>query len=435
MLHAGDCLAALAKLPDDSVDSVVTDPPYHLTSGKTGSKGFMGKAWDGGDIAFRPDVWREALRVLKPGGHLLAFSGSRTYHRMAVAIEDAGFEIRDQIAWVYGSGFPKSLDVSKAIDEGAGRVPVPTGQFKRASIQRLNDLRGAFASHPEETKRVAVTKAACAAAREWQGWGTALKPALEPICVARKPLSERTVAANVLKWGTGALNIDAGRINYSGTKDAAAAAAEHRSRQATDADFLSTKKPMNFQPGEWLAGSAGLGRWPANFAHDGSDEVLAEFPATASGSIAAHHVRTTSKTAGVYGERAAPSETTTGDSGSAARFFYCAKASRAERRGSKHPTVKPLALMRWLVRLVTPPGGLVLDPFAGTGATAEAALAEGFRARLIEREAEYRLDIARRLTTTPKRRNAETPKRRNAETPRLRPVQIGRTIGPVGLRR
>ena len=231
-LHAGDCLRVLAKLPENSVDSIVCDPPYHLTAKRGASAGFMGKAWDGGDIAFRPDVWIAALRVLKPGGHLVAFSAARTYHRLAVAIEDAGFEIRDQLLWLYGSGFPKSLDVSKAIDKAAGakreigdyrspahaipRKPARERQHEGWSRPYMDDAALYDAS-------LRCSLPATDAAREWSGWGTALKPAHEPLVCARKPLGERTVAANVLRWGCGALNIDACRVETSeGTSRACA---------------------------------------------------------------------------------------------------------------------------------------------------------------------------------------------------------------------
>ena len=426
-LHHGDCLEVLRSLPDCSVDSVVTDPPYGLS--------FMGKRWDY-DVP-SVDVWTECLRVLKPGGHLLAFAGTRTQHRMAVRIEDAGFEIRDMIAWVYGSGFPKSLDVSKAIDKqrddsedihrvvrwvearrvesgvtraqveahfetqniGQALFTITAGSKSRvatweqwielksllkfdndmdAEVWRLNGRKGkpgeAFAERQvvgqkivngEEgtaggyqngiasvrgsdisiQRQINITAPATDAAKQWQGWGTALKPALEPITVARKPLIG-TVAENVLQHGTGAINVDGGRVEG--------------------------------------------GRWPANFIHDGSEEATDLLK-------------------------------------DSARFFYCAKASKADRdagldgshskqmdesrkhgnpggdnprnrgvqeRTNFHPTVKPTDLMRYLCRLVTPPSGIVLDPFMGSGSTGKAAMMEGFAFVGIEREAEY-IDIAK----------------------------------------
>ena len=416
-LHAGDCLDVLKTLAENSVDSVVCDPPYHLHGSKSGKSGFTGKAWDGGDIAFRPDVWREALRVLKPGGHLVAFSATRTYHRMAVAVEDAGFEIRDMVPWLYSQGFPKSLDVSKAIDKAAGAKREVVGRKTGRAATPSQDIRGGrlIGGANSAIDCSAITAPATPEAATWSGFGTALKPALEPTVLARKPLSEPTVAANVLRWGTGAINIDGCRIEGSGNKTFARIAGD-RSRE-------------NYRTGRPAPGSGAptdIGRWPANLAHDGSPEVLAEFPQTTSGLFKGKRRPDASRT--VLGGFSGDTEEveTYGDSGSAARFFYCGKASRAERAGSKHPTVKPLKLMRWLVRLVTPPGGVVLDPFAGTGTTAQAALAEGFDAVLIEREAEYRLDIARRL-------RASAVGSRAAPTAASR--SLGRTIGPVGLKR
>lgn len=363
-IHDGNCIDVMRSMPDNSVDSIVTDPPYEL--------GFMGKSWDSTGIAFNVEVWAEALRVLKPGGHLLAFSGSRTYHRMAVAIEDAGFQIRDQIMWIYGSGFPKSLDVSKAIDKAAGakredRVVVDSGVSGSMSGERINIVDAGTPVQPE-----AVT---------WQGWGTALKPAHEPIVLARKPLIG-TVAANVLEWGTGGLNIDGSRV------------------ASTDSFGGGAKGTSGFAVGYghdgWVAGSE-LGRWPANLIHDGSDEVVEGF-------------------------------------GEPARFFYCAKASKRDRnegldgfegqsigakgnglaricatcnastiqgcdcpdrtyvnptRQNHHPTVKPTDLMRYLVKLITPPNGIVLDPFTGSGSTGKGAVIEGFNFVGIELDPDY----------------------------------------------
>lgn len=369
-LHAGDCLVVLACLPDNSIDSVVTDPPYHLTSivkrfgaenaapakaGKTGaykraSAGFMGKQWDGGDIAFRVELWEQVLRVLKPGGHIVAFSGTRTYHRMACAIEDAGVEIRDQIGWAYGSGFPKS-----------------------------HNQKG-----------------------DWQGWGTALKPAWEPIVLARKLLIG-TVAANIHAHGTGALNIDGCRV-----------ATEKGDYDHPGNSGIEDKRTVygDFANGNQSKPHA-QGRWPANVIHDGSDEVVGAFPQTKSGYTDGSKGGVQQAVFGKYG--AGQFAESYGDEGSAARFFYTAKADADDRLGSKHPTVKPLDLMQWLVRLVTPPGGTVLDPFAGTGTTGEAAWREGFNAALIEREAEYQDDIRRRMKLAlggPEERQRESIKAR-----------------------
>jgi len=328
-LRSGDCRELLKELEDCSVDSIVTDPPYEL--------GFMGKSWDRQGIAYDLNVWRECLRVLKPGGHLLAFGGARTYHRLACAIEDAGFEIRDQIMWIYGSGFPKSHDVSKAIDKEAGAereiTQHATAEYKRGKIIKWDNR----ASSKRERRDIPATDAA----RQWQGWGTALKPAHEPICVARKPL-DGTVAANVLAYGTGAINVDGCRI---GTEGGTAKANIQKGEVNGERAGTSMGKNISFK---CEIAKLDAGRWPANVIHDGSDEVIALFPKS--------------------------------KAGSAARFFYCAKASNKDRgEYNNHPTVKPTELMRYLCRLVTPPGGLILDPFMGSGSTGKAAILEGFR--------------------------------------------------------
>jgi len=526
-LHLGDCIEVMRTMPDNSVDSIVTDPPYEL--------GFMGKSWDASGIANSVAMWREALRVLKPGGHLLAFSGSRTYHRMTCAIEDAGFDIRDQIMWVYGSGFPKSLDVSKALEAfaktgrsdsqvtGDGRSRVPGQHFKE--FRKGNGPKAEFTPTTDDAKK-------------WDGWGTALKPAHEPICVARKPLVG-TVAVNVLAHGVGALNIDECRVSGESTA-------------RTTGKVLSSKG---------VIGDAG--RWPANLIHDGSAEVVALFPREAGASAPVRGTEASAANVGrVTGERERVAGVFHGDKGSAARFFYtvqseqecnantavnnstllsqvdgfaqnlaaiaalhvgkplsnlirrfmsdmasefgqnaapsmqaiqsieqrfslellhistpaktgshanpaevlaltsttmiiqslsniagsaddatspiiamilghgarvcdpslrerfkyCAKASRAdrnegledpgpqfqhgstlrdaenlaaERNGNFHPTVKPTDLMAYLVRLVTPPGGTVLDLFMGSGSTGKAAVREGFRFIGIDMTPEY----------------------------------------------
>lgn len=594
-----DCRDALRALPAECVDSVVTDPPYHLTSivkrfgganaapaqfgtdgaYKRASTGFMGKQWDGGDIAFDPAFWAEVYRVLKPGGHVVAFGASRGYHRMACAIEDAGFEIRDSLMWVYASGFPKSHDVSKGIDKAAGAKREKIGE-RRAGIKPNGGLCEGGLN--EADKMLPITAPATPEAVQWEGWGTALKPAFEPIllcskpltvaqhvaiCVegvtcqilellewcdssvsgaeksfsdirakcdavassvaanakirslasigiasfadqtstllaresnapirtrgcfvlshvkpngsedktaeqviprgqaedistrlldmsmsvtmgdiseniallwndisvalldgantftietaskltialktlnlsmqqhisidtgnlspdalpivlARKPLSEGTVAANVLKWGTGALNIDGCRVEAS---DGANRARPPR----TSNEILGGGKGTNLT----ASPHNDAGRWPANVVHDGSEEVVGAFPTQKSG--AWNGKRNSSKTKNTFGEFESRDETPREASeGSAARFFYSAKASKADRAGSKHPTVKPISLMRWLARLVTPPGGVVLDPFAGSGTTGAACAAEGFRCILIEREAEYVGDVLRRF--------------------------------------
>jgi site-specific DNA-methyltransferase (adenine-specific) len=419
-LHGGDSREVLATLETASVDSVVCDPPYGLE--------FMGKEWDkfapertryhgeradtrkniGDDdtkpssrhhvsysmgranfkrcqdcgkrefsgspckcekpswlleqpegppprmVAFQKfmqEIFSEVLRVLKPGGHLVAFSGTRTYHRLAVAIEDAGFEIRDQLAWAYGSGFPKSHNIGN-------------------------------------------------------GYGTALKPAWEPIVLARKPLIG-TVAANVLQHGTGALNIDGCRIE-----------GEKPIRENTEG-----VEGMFGLGSRVVAGVSTIGRWPANLLHDGSEEVVRLFPETASGASNAGHKRGVGVTSWDGGGGTIERDYGN-DSGSAARFFYTSKADADDRLGSKHPTVKPVDLMQWLVRLVTPKGGTCLDPFAGTGTTGEAAWREGCRAILIEREEEYQADIARRLelAVQPTKRAAVAKTKNQLDDPNALPL-------------
>jgi site-specific DNA-methyltransferase (adenine-specific) len=397
-LHAGDCLAVVKMLADNSIDAAISDPPYALVSiaqrfgaddaapckpGATGvyqraSAGFMGKTWDTGETAFAVKFWREVFRVLKPGAHVVAFGGTRSYHRLACAIEDAGFEIRDQIGWCYGSGFPKSHNVGLAIDKALGWFDD-------------DEIAAGMCSH---------------AAAILSAEGTALKPAWEPICLARKPLSESTVAANVLRWGTGAINVDGCRVGFAGTEDAAAAAAA-----AAAASFAAGRARGSVRQSQSIGKEsrdgtnaydpfALAGRWPANIVHDGSAEVLAAFPDVHSAGAARSEPG-----GGEYGGGKGWGNIGKGvkgfrvgdNSGSAARFFYSAKADSDDRLGSKHPTVKPVDLMRWLCRLVTPPGGTILDPFAGTGTTGEAAWREGFSAVLIEREAEYCADVARRM--------------------------------------
>lgn len=360
----GDVNERLRMLSDASIHAIVTDPPYEL--------GFMGKTWDATGIAFTAEMWLEVWRVLKPGGHLLAFGGSRTYHRMAVAIEDAGFEIRDQIMWLYGSGFPKSLDVSKAIDKAAGaeREVVSAGKAMKRMIPGTDqDRTGSWIKDNGREFIPTVTAPSTDAAKQWQGWGTALKPAHEPIVVARKPLIG-TVAANVLEHGTGALNIDGCRVVTTEST--------MRTIGAKRAEGWAFSSAAGSQCGSVV------GRWPANLIHDGSDEVLEAFAQYGErGAAAPVTLRNGDKFRNSYGtfagNRDEQGSTFQGDTGTAARFFYCAKASRSERgQDNKHPTVKPVALMQYLCRLVTPPGGTVLDPFAGSGTTGIAAAREGF---------------------------------------------------------
>ena len=460
-IYGADCADVLRSMLDrgERVHAVVTDPPYGLS--------FMGKHWDHG--LPDPAVWRLLFDLLPPGGHLAAFGGTRTFHRLACNIEDAGFEMRDTLMWLYGTGFPKSHDVGEAIDKQGGQeigwfagwlrekreaagisrddlarhFPSASGGMtgcvwnweagiRTPSARQFNELCRLL-GHPEMSiaevereviaqrdgstrtfnvgardlvgERRPITAPATPKAAEWAGWGTALKPAWEPIILARKPLAG-TVAANVLAHGTGAINVDGcrvptpdgetnprvarrqGAVNHLSDRPAAETEAEGR--------MVSRQSPEAFR--RERAGEA-LGRWPANVLHDGSDEVEAAFAAFGERTSGAWDgKRNTPKTKDVFGAFVQRDEKPkAGDSGTASRIFYSAKATAADRAGSKHPTVKPVALMRWLARLVCPPGGVVLDPFAGSGTTGAAAAAEGMRYVLIERDADYLADIYRRL--------------------------------------
>jgi len=397
MLLKGNCLELLAEMPDNSVDSIVTDPPYEL--------GFMGKSWDNSGIAYSVELWSQALRVLKPGGHLLAFGGSRTYHRLASAVEDAGFEIRDQIMWLYGSGFPKSLDVSKAIDKAAGAEREVVGHNHYAN-RRPNAVPGEVMETGLGINHD-ITAPATLKAQQWQGWGTALKPAHEPIVVARKPLIG-TVAANVLTYGTGAMNIDGSRVPSDDGFEKAWDKPVSTNISAQGGKYISEG---NQHTVDLTSNRPVGGRWPANVIHDGSEEVLEGFPDTGKSTGGRIGKKSMGAVTNVPAGDYQAGDPGYGDSGSAARFFYCAKASKSERNAGLegfelkresdrpsddkpggdnprnrtntasqnfHPTVKPIALMRYLVKLVTPPNGTVLDPFLGSGTTAVAAILEGF---------------------------------------------------------
>lgn len=386
----GDCLEVLKTMPDNSVDSIVTDPPYEL--------GFMGKKWDSTGIAYNVELWQECLRVLKYGGYLLAFGGTRTYHRMTCAIEDAGFEIRDCIQWLYGSGFPKSHNISKAIDKkfGAEREVVghssnPNGNSQGYTGERYSEKRQTkFGIVQDQPLKTAPSTNE---AKQWDGWGTHLKPANEPIVLARKPISEKTIADNVLKWGTGGLNIDGCRIGTEQIKT-------YGKRQGKGVSLEWSK----YTSPEGYEGGMHQGRFPANVILDEeAGELLDEQSGIKKGSgkqtVSFHKP---SKNNCMSGDNLGHTTIANiGDSGGASRFFYCAKASKAERRESKHPTVKPLNLMRYLVRLVTPPNGTALDPFAGSGTTLEAAMLEGFCFVGIEEQAEYIPDIQARVGIDP----------------------------------
>ena len=359
-LRLGDCLDELKKLPDNSVDACITDPPYGLS--------FMGKKWDY-DVP-SVEVWKEVLRVLKPGGHLLSFSSARTYHRMVVQVEDAGFEIRDQIMWVYGSGFPKNHNLGKYIHKL--KTDGNCREVKNKGVGNTNGhffVAGKHLDNREETPED----------KDWEGWGTALKPAHEPIVLCRKPISEKNIAENVLKWGTGGLNIDASRVP---TDDVVT----NHSKKC-DSDIYGTYGNIETHQTEGQK----LGRFPANFIHDGSQGVLDLFPNSKGGAYPAKRGQAVNTTF-ASGQKGIARQM--GDDGSAARFFYCAKASKKERgEGNNHPTVKPIALMSYLIGLVTPPGGVVLDPFMGSGSTGCAAVQDGFNFVGIELNEEY-LNIA-----------------------------------------
>jgi DNA modification methylase len=395
-LWHGDNRWVLADLPTDSIDACVTDPPYELA--------FMGRKWDASGIAYDAEVWAQVFRVLKPGGHLLAFGGTRTWHRLAVAIEDAGFEVRDSIAWMYGSGFPKSLDVSKAIDKAAG------AQREVVGSKPWSNSAQHFVPNEDHTQRVNldITAPATPAAKQWSGFGTALKPAHEPIVVARKPLIG-TVAENVLAHGTGALNIDGCRIGYASDADKEQALAGDAFKRKDTSDKGWSRpwmedaervERMNREAKERAQG----GRWPANVILDESQAAELD---RQSGVVASSGVyvgdglrRSEGNVAVDFGGMSRPG-TMYCDTGGASRFFYVPKANSSERPrdgDTAHPTVKPVDLMRYLVKLVTPPGGTVLEPFAGSGTTAEACVIEGFRCIAIEMTEDYLPLITQRLS-------------------------------------
>jgi len=403
-IYHGNNLDILPELQSNSVDSIVCDPPYEL--------GFMGKSWDSSGIAYSVELWQQCLRVLKPGGHILAFGGSRTWHRLAVAIEDAGFEMRDSIAWLYGSGFPKSHNISIAIDKQSGAMGHRGKRFENSGLRR----QGKDVADPTG---IEAHKPITDDAKKWDGWGTALKPAHEPIVVGRKPLIG-TVAENVLKYGTGGINIDATRIETEDNLNGGAYA-----------------KNATFRDDGWGMQRAGagdfeqpLGRWPANIILDEhTAELLDKQTGTlTSGALKAGRVIAHTNIDFRSGLDLHNYESKA-NSGGASRFFYVAKANKkdrneglnelkvvavgslnmrtdahAERNGETtkpaqnfHPTVKPTALMQYLIRLVTPDNGVVLDPFAGSGSTGKAAILENKRFIGIELTAEYLPIIEGRL--------------------------------------
>ena len=413
LLH-GDCLEQMKTLEDNSVDSIVSDPPYGIS--------FMAKKWDY-DVP-SVEVWKEAMRVLKPGGHALIACGTRTQHRMVVNIEDAGFEIRDVVSWIYGSGFPKSLNVSKQIDKAAGAEREVVGTYDSRGLyddaNRAGNVNtsGDFLKSVDSVKK--KTAPATDAAKQWDGWGTALKPSCEFFTLCRKPLSESTIAKNVLKWGTGGINIDGCRVEGAKpdtTRGASSKASSMAGKLGSQGRIVDD----------------GKGRFPANLIHDGSQEVLELFPETKSGAIKpSKHIHKGGKGSSLAGSKDGslnnylPHQEYKSDKGSAARFFYCAKASKKDRNEgcdeleekdgtqrmnaslerheegreptkraeqsknrNNHPTVKPTALMSYLCRLITPPNGVVLDPYMGSGSTGKAAIREGFSFVGIELDPDY----------------------------------------------
>ena len=394
-IYCGDCREILPTLDPQSCVSVVTDPPYGLS--------FMGKKWDYEVPSVA--IWEAVFAALKPGGHLLAFAGTRTQHRMAVRIEDAGFDIRDMIAWVYGSGFPKSLDVSKAIDKAAGaerekvRVkprPETSGTMSGKADTRPWIEKSRELGYHEVDGNIPATPEAI----QWSGWGTALKPALEPITMARKPI-DGTLAANTVRHGCGGINVDGCRVALNG---------DYKCKPNGRPSQTGLKD--NYNPAKANEADT-AGRWPANLVHDGSDEVVGLFPESNGQQGKVTGKEPSSKTNAIYGDfNGRPATNPREDSGSAARFFYCAKASDREilpaeehplfkesyaAVNNTHPTVKPVDLMRWLIRLVTPPTGVLLDPFMGSGTTLVAAKMEGRRAIGIEINPEYCEIAANRL--------------------------------------
>ena len=420
-LLQGDCLEQMKLLPENSVDSIVTDPPYGLS--------FMGKKWDYDVPSI--ELWKECLRVVKPGGFLLSFAGTRTYHRMAINIEDAGFEIRDMISWLYGSGFPKSLNVGKQVDKIQGNEREVTGEKVRGDVEKAkqNGVTFAKAEANKNNKDIfgygkeILTKGNS----EWEGWGTALKPACEPIVVARKPLSEKNVALNVLKWGTGGINIDGCRIPTNPEVDDMLRSVDRNKRESETWEKGSGFKNENNS----LTGVRPEGRFPANIIlNEEAVKILDEQTGELGKSQGGRANQTTSDKYGDYANKFEKRDPGFGDKGGASRFFYCAKASKSERNlgcedfrakakceidkmgGEKcsmktgsgnernvayknnHPTVKPIKLMQYLVRLVTPKGGVCLDPFLGSGTTACACIKEGVNYIGIEKEEDY-INIAK----------------------------------------
>ena len=426
-IYNGDCLVVMDNMKKCSVDSIVTDPPYHLTSiverfGKEGSapakfgtdgafarasKGFMGKEWDGGDIAFQVDTWRKCFELLKPGGHLIAFSGSRTYHRMAVAIEDAGFEIRDQCIWLYGSGFPKSHNIGKQIDKIQGNERKVIGTIERGSVQDAINKGVGYTADPANKNNKAIfgygTETVTKGNSQWEGWGTALKPAHEPMVLARRPIDQKSVADNVLKHGVGGINIDDCRVQCKPYDDIVRPdrtdAQAYNFFRGGEQERINVRKTTRRQPRSeqnvWTDDNSGMkadmfadadpkGRFPSNVMHDGSSVVEAVFPDVSSRYFYTAKTNQAERNAGLHGKKEGQ-YSSDGRQKEIENPFQRNKSVAA----NTHPTVKPVELMRYLVRLVTPKAGLVLDPFMGSGSTGMAAREEEFKFIGIEKEEEY----------------------------------------------
>jgi len=437
----GDCLEEMKKIPDNSIDSIVTDPPYEL--------GFMGKSWDNTGIANNKDMWAECLRVLKPGGHLLSFGGTRTYHRMASAIEDAGFEIRDMIEWVYGSGFPKSHNIGKNIEKikvggikNLKQIGTKKGIKVETGTQGFSYSKEYVAGKSMGGKQISGDIPVYEINNEWEGWGTALKPAHEPICMARKPISEKTVAENCLKWGTGGINIDESRVESKPRLTGTLNKGDEIKAEPTSFKGSGTRKLQTGYDEKMAENN--LGRFPANLIHDNSEEVRECFPETNPSRKAMRGIQSKGYSAGIDWEKAGEETNTErgidDNGGNASRFFksiiYQAKASKSERNKgcdgleekespllngqirndgttqefggfsgqvnrNNHPTVKPIALMEYLIKMVTPKGGIVLDPFSGSGSTLVAAKENGFDFIGIEKEPDYVAIAEARIKSIP----------------------------------
>ena len=404
-IYHWDCLDVLKTFPDNSIDSIVTDPPYWLS--------FMWKKRDY-DVPSQ-ELWEECFRVLKPWWHLLAFAWTRTQHRMAVRIEDAGFEIKDMIAWVYGSWFPKSHNIGKAVDKLQG------DEKEIVKNETRYNYPSCIVNIGQGEKKL-INRVVTKGTSKYEGWGTALKPALEPITVARKPISEKTIAENVLKWGTGGINIDESRVS---TEDDLSKRYK-TSFQEGNSQFVSqtatnSGKRINID----IPKNITAGRFPANLIHDGSDEVLELFPDSKGAGGSTPKVKVTGYGTGIgegtYSYKGGERDEFNSGSGSASRFFYCAKASKSERNAglewletkqtapakNYHPTVKPLKLMEYLVRLVTPKWWICLDPFIWSWTTAVACKTLWFDFIGIEREEEYMEIANKRLEGVPKPKNIQ----------------------------